>query len=149
MSNTLPNDSPAIFDLHAVAASLPASASTMLIDTRLTDLPNASTRVFRIYRPTPAHFHITCDEYLVVLSGRALFFSSHQAPVEVRPGHLIFFRQNTVHGITRILEEPLIFFSVDTPRRDPGDIHFVNPEDGTPETFIQSVGVPESNRRTD
>ena len=26
--------------------------------------------------------------------------------------------------------------SVDTPRRDPKDIIFVNPADGTPETFI-------------
>jgi hypothetical protein len=27
---------------------------------------------------------------------------------------------------------------VDTPRRDPGDVIFVNPEDGTTEEFIQS-----------
>jgi hypothetical protein len=30
-----------------------------------------------------------------------------------------------------------VFLSVDTPRRDPKDIIFVNPEDGTPESFIQ------------
>ncbi len=141
MPGTLKDDSSAIFDLHTIAASLPASASTMLIDTRLTDLPNASARVFRIYRPAPAHYHLTCDEYLLVLTGRALFFFSDQPPVEVGPGQLIVFKQNTVHGITRILEEPLVFFSVDTPRRDPRDIHFVNPEDGTPDTFIQSVGL--------
>jgi hypothetical protein len=28
-------------------------------------------------------------------------------------------------------EEPILFLSVDTPRRDPKDIIFVNPEDGT------------------
>ena len=139
MSDAVENEASAIFDLHAIAASLPATASTMLIDTRLTDLPNASARVFRIYRATPAHYHITCDEYLVVISGRALFFSGDQPAAEVRAGQLIFFKQNTVHGITEILEEPLVFFSVDTPRRDPKDIHFVNPQDGTPETFIQSV----------
>ena len=138
-SETLPGNSSAIFDLQAIAASLPDAASTMLVDTRLTDLPNASARVFRVYRATPAHYHKTCDEYLLVLSGRALFFSSDQAPVEVGPGQLIFFERNTVHGIPQILEEPLVFFSVDTPRRDPSDIHFVNPEDGTAETFIQSV----------
>ena len=139
MSDALQNSSSAVFDLHAIAASLPSAASTMLIDTRLTDLPSASARVFRIYRATPAHYHKTCDEYLVVLSGRAMFFGNDEAPVEVGPGQLIFFQKNTVHGITRILEEPLVFFSVDTPRRDPRDIHFVHPEDGTPETFIQSV----------
>jgi hypothetical protein len=35
-------------------------------------------------------------------------------------------------------EEPIVFLSVDTPRRDPKDIIFVNPEDGTPETFIRA-----------
>jgi hypothetical protein len=38
-----------------------------------------------------------------------------------------------------ILEEPVIFLSVDTPRRDPKDVIFVNPDDGTPESFIKAV----------
>ncbi len=111
----------------------------MLVDTRLTDGPNASVRVFRIYQKTPAHYHATCDEYLLVLSGRALFFFGEEEPFAVAPGQLIVFKQNRVHGITQILEEPLIFLAVDTPRRDPRDILFVHPEEGTPETFIQSV----------
>jgi hypothetical protein len=36
-------------------------------------------------------------------------------------------------------EEPIIFLSVDTPPRDPKDVIFVNPEDGTPETFIKGL----------
>jgi hypothetical protein len=28
--------------------------------------------------------------------------------------------------------------SVDTPRRDPSDIIFINPEDGSPESFVQA-----------
>jgi hypothetical protein len=30
------------------------------------------------------------------------------------------------------------FLAIDTPRRDPKEITFVNPADGTPETFIKS-----------
>ena len=35
-------------------------------------------------------------------------------------------------------DQPLVFLAVDTPRRDPKDIIFVNPADGTPGTFIQT-----------
>jgi hypothetical protein len=38
-----------------------------------------------------------------------------------------------------LLEEPVVFLSVDTPRRDPKDVIFVDSKDGTPETFIQAV----------
>ena len=40
-------------------------------------------------------------------------------------------------GVVHI-EAPLIFLSIDTPRRDPRDVIFVKPEDGTPESFIQA-----------
>jgi mannose-6-phosphate isomerase-like protein (cupin superfamily) len=129
---------PATFDLNAIASNFPATASTMLIDTRLTDEKEASARVFRIYTPVAAHYHATCDEYLLVLSGRANFFLGDDAPFEVGPGRLIFFKQGTIHGTPQILEEPFVVFAVDTPRRDPKDVIFVNPADGTPETFIRS-----------
>ena len=128
----------ATFDLQAIARNFPATAATMLIDTRLTDEVHASSRVFRVYSPVAAHYHITCDEYLLVLSGRAKFFFGDDEPFELGPGQLIFFRQSTVHGITKILEEPFVVLAVDTPRRDPTDVHFVNPTAGTAETFIQS-----------
>jgi mannose-6-phosphate isomerase-like protein (cupin superfamily) len=128
----------AIFDLQAIAANFPAQAATMLIDTRLTDEANASARVFRVYKPVAAHYHVTCDEYLLVLSGRARFFFGDEEPFELGPGQLIFFRQGVVHGTPEILEEPFVVFAVDTPRRDPSDVHFVNPSDGTAATFIES-----------
>ena len=127
-----------VFNLHKIAESFPDTASTMLIDTRLTDERHASSRVFRIYHPVPAHYHATCDEYLVVLSGRATFFLGEAPPFEAGPGQLIFFKQGTIHGTPEILEEPFVVLAVDTPRRDPSDVHFVNPADGTPDTFIQS-----------
>ena len=57
---------------------------------------------------------------------------------EGKAGQLIFFKKSTVHAITLLDQQPLVFLAVDTPRRDPKDIHFVNPADGTPETFIQT-----------
>lgn len=128
----------AIFNLHAIAKNFPATAETMLIDTRLTDQAAASSRVFRTYTPVGAHYHATCDEYLLVLSGRAMFFLGSEPPFELSPGQLIFFEKSTIHGVTEILEEPLVVFAVDTPRRDPSDVIFVNPSDGTAETFIQT-----------
>jgi mannose-6-phosphate isomerase-like protein (cupin superfamily) len=128
----------AVFNIRAIARNFPESAQTLLIDTRLTDEPAASARVFRVYHPAPAHFHATCDEYLFVLSGRATFFFRDEPPFEVGPGQLLFFKKATVHGTPEILEHPFVVFAVDTPRRDPTDVIFVNPADGTPESFIQS-----------
>ncbi len=141
MTNKMDQASPvssAVFDVKKIAAQFPDTAETMLIDTRLTDEVHASSRVFRVYRPVPAHYHATCDEYLLVLSGRATFFLGDAEPFEVGPGQLIFFKQDTVHGTPTILEEPFIVLAVDTPRRDPADVIFVNPTDGTPDSFIQS-----------
>ena len=58
---------------------------------------------------------------------------------EFAPGDFFFFKRHTVHAFPEILERPLIFLSVDTPRRDPADIIFVNPEDGTPRSFITKL----------
>ena len=127
------------FDLQALAATFPASAETMLLDMRLTDEAAASSRLFRIYRSVPAHFHQTCDEYLQVISGRGIFVVDGGEPIELGPGQLLFFRRNVVHSIPEIVEAPLVVFSVDTPRRDPTDVHFVNPADGTAASFIRTI----------
>jgi hypothetical protein len=50
-----------------------------------------------------------------------------------------FFRRGVVHGFPEILEHPFVIFSVDTPRRDPSDVHFVDSSAGTPETFIRTI----------
>ena len=127
------------FDIAQVAATFPASAETLLVDQYLTNRPEASARVFRVYRPTPPHYHATCDEYLYVFSGRGTFWLGNPSTkAEFRPGQLLFFQKGTIHAMPDLLEEPIVFLSVDTPRRDPKDIIFVNPEDGTPETFVRA-----------
>jgi mannose-6-phosphate isomerase-like protein (cupin superfamily) len=127
------------FNLLEIAAKFPPTADTMLLDIRLTDEPSASSRLFRIYQPAPAHFHKTCDEYLQVISGRGKFIVDGGEPMELGPGQLLFFRRNVVHSIPEVIEGPLVVFSVDTPRRDPADVHFVNPEDGNPARFIRTI----------
>ena len=125
------------FDIAAIAAGFPATASTLLVDEYLTNRPEASARVFRIYRPTPPHYHATCDEYLYVVSGRGTAWIGDPASkAEFGPGQLLFFTRGTVHAMPELFEHPVVFLSVDTPRRDPKDIIFVDPDDGSPETFM-------------
>ncbi|GJD61893.1 cupin domain-containing protein [Methylobacterium frigidaeris] len=125
------------FDIGVIAAALPDSATTMLVDTYLTDRPAASARVFRVYRPTPAHYHAGCDEYLYVLSGRGTFWIGDASDeAEFGPGQLLFFERGVVHALPRLIEEPVVFLSVDTPRRAPTDVIFVDPATGTAESFM-------------
>ncbi len=126
------------FDIASLAATLPETAETMLTDIRLTDETAASCRIFRVYRSVPAHYHTSCDEYLYVLSGRAEIAIADDAPRTIGPGELVFFKKNTIHALPQILERPFTVLAVDTPRRPPEDVHFVNPADGTPETFIRT-----------
>lgn len=124
------------FSISELAATLPDTAETMLTDVRLTDEQAASCRIFRVYRAAPAHYHLSCDEYLYVLSGRAEITIANDTR-EVRPGELVFFRKKIIHSIN-VLEQPFTVLAVDTPRRPPEDIHFVNPADGTPQSFIRT-----------
>jgi mannose-6-phosphate isomerase-like protein (cupin superfamily) len=128
------------FDIAALAATLPETSETMLRDIRLTEEDAASCRIFRTYRPAPMHFHTSCDEYLYVLSGRGIFVIEGEEPRELGPGELVHFRKRVVHGMPQILEHPFVVLAIDTPRRPPDDVHFVNPEDGTAQTFIASQG---------
>jgi mannose-6-phosphate isomerase-like protein (cupin superfamily) len=129
------------FDIAAIAASLPESAKTLLVDRYLTDRPSASARVFRVYKPTPPHYHAQCDEFLYVFSGRGTFWMGDASTkAEFGPGQLLHFQRGTVHALPDIIEEPLVFLAIDTPRRDPKDVIFVDPKDGTPESFIQHSG---------
>jgi mannose-6-phosphate isomerase-like protein (cupin superfamily) len=127
-----------VFSIADLAATLPSTAETMLTDIRLTDEQAASCRIFRVYRTVPAHYHTSCDEYLYVLSGRAEIAIVADAPKEVCRGELIFFKKNTIHALPKILEEPFTVLAIDTPRRPPEDVHFVNPADGTPQSFIRT-----------
>ena len=45
--------------------------------------------------------------------------------------------QNRPLSTQDYFEEPVVFLSFDTPGRDPKDVIFVNPEDGTPESFVR------------
>jgi mannose-6-phosphate isomerase-like protein (cupin superfamily) len=134
------NQSGGRFHLHQIAAAFPDTAETLLLDTYLTDQPSASSRVFRVYREVPPHYHVNCDEYLYVLSGKGAFWIGDAANSgEFAPGDFLTFKRGTVHALPKILESPVVFLAIDAPRRDPKDIIFVNPQDGTPETFIRNA----------
>jgi mannose-6-phosphate isomerase-like protein (cupin superfamily) len=128
------------FDLHEIAKSFPETADTLLLDKYLTNEEAASVRVFRAYRPLPPHYHSTCSEHLYVLSGRGTFwFGSPASEASFSPGQLLVFERRTVHALPKIVEGPAVFLAIDTPWRDPRDVIFVNPEDGTPKSFIRGL----------
>ena len=119
------------------AKELPEHADTMLADVYLRDCPDSSARLFRVYKPVPAHFHRSCDEYLYVVSGRGLFWMGDASQAaECSPGQLICFARDVVHSIPEIIEEPLVFMAIDAPRRAPDDVHFVDSEAGSAGTFM-------------
>ena len=120
-----------------IGRAFPETAETLLLDTYLTNEEAASARVFRVYRETPPHYHVGSDEYLYVLSGRGSFWMGEPSNgAEFAPGDLLFFKRRIVHALPAILEAPVVFLALDAPRRDPKDIIFVTPADGTPESFI-------------
>jgi mannose-6-phosphate isomerase-like protein (cupin superfamily) len=128
------------FNIAEIAQSFPETADTLLLDKYLTNEESASARVFRVYRPTPPHYHVNSDEYLYVVSGRGTFWMEDASNVaEFGPGQLLFFKRGTIHAQPDILEGPVVFLAVDAPRRDPRDIVFVDPASGTPESFISAL----------
>jgi mannose-6-phosphate isomerase-like protein (cupin superfamily) len=128
------------FNMHEIARAFPDSADTLLLDRYLTNEEAASARAFRVYRETPPHYHEGSDEYLYVLSGKGAFWMGDASNSgEFAPGDLLFFKRGTVHALPQIFEEPVVFLAIDTPRRDPNDIIFVNPADGSPQSFIKAI----------
>lgn len=127
-----------MFNIAELAATLPDASETMLRDLRLVDREAASCRIFRTYRPVPLHFHMSCDEYLYVLQGRAMFQIGYAEPCEVGPGTLIHFAKSTVHGMQTLIEEPFVVLAIDTPRRPPEDVTFVDRASGDARSFIAS-----------
>ena len=119
------------------AKELPEQADTMLADVYLRDCPDSSARLFRVYKPVPAHFHRSCDEYLYVVSGRGTFWMGDASEAaECRPGQLICFAREVVHAIPEIIEAPLVFMAIDAPRRAPDDVHFIEKGTGSAGTFM-------------
>lgn len=125
------------FDVMKLAAELPDDSKSMIVDTYLTDRESSSARIFRVLRPVPAHYHETCDELLYVLTGRGTFWIDDPSDAkEFGPGQLLVFERKTVHAVPEIFEHPLTVLAIDTPRRAPTDITFVDKADGTAADFM-------------
>ena len=135
---------PQRFKPHEIAATLPKSSDKVLVDQYMTDTEAASARVFRVYKPLLPHHHNQCDEYLYVLSGRGTFWMEDpKSQKEFGPGELLYFMRKTVHSLPDIFEEPVVFMALDTPRRSHDDIHFENPEHGSPDSGGHDKGSDE------
>ena len=128
------------WDLAEVMREFPETAETMLLDRYLVDRASSSVRVFRVYRGAPAHFHRNCDETLYVLSGRGTFWIGDvREEREFGPGQLLCFPRGVVHATPTLLEEPVVFLAIDSPRREPRDVVFVGDAAGAEAGFIAKV----------
>jgi mannose-6-phosphate isomerase-like protein (cupin superfamily) len=124
-----------VFDVFAEMAMLPSDSDSMLADEYFSDLPSASSRIFRIYRTVPLHYHQHCSEHLYVVSGQGMFHLDGEEN-RAAPGTFLRFAERQIHGFPRIDAHPLVVLAIDVPRRRPDDIVFVNPEDGDAATFM-------------
>lgn len=129
----------AFHDIGEIARRFPATSETILIDAYLTDTPEASARVFRIYHPLPPHWHRHCDEHLVLYSGEVVFQISDAPPRRIRPGQIVTFKREVVHAITEVVVEPAVFLTLDTPRRAADDVVFVDPSDADKRAFVANL----------
>ncbi|GAN80965.1 cupin domain-containing protein [Acidocella aminolytica] len=115
------------FDLAEIISGFPAAADSMIVDAYLSDHDSASARLFRLYHPLPRHYHRTCDEHLLLLEGEVDFIIANDSPKRLRAGQMVTFLRETVHAIMPVPGSPVIFLTVDTPRRFPQDVYFVDP----------------------
>jgi len=83
-----------------------------------------SARVFRVYREH-RHIHEGSDEYLTCFRERNVLDGERFEWIAVRTWRPSLFQAPYRSALPNILEEPVVFLSVDTPRRDPKDIIFV------------------------
>lgn len=124
------------FDIDTIIDQFPNEADSTIVDVYLTDEPSSSSRLFRVYHPIPRHHHETCEEHLYLLTGKVALSIEDEAPRILAAGQLLTFERGTIHAITEILESPVVFFTVDAPRRVPTDVVYVNPDDAKIRPFV-------------
>lgn len=130
----------AFHDIADMATRFPDQAEAILVDAYLSDSPQASARVFRIYHPLPAHYHEHCDEHLYLFSGSVEFQIADEAPRLLTPGQMVTCKRETVHAITVIRRHPAVFLTLDTPRRAPDDVVFIEPDAAGRRPFVATLG---------
>ncbi|MFF3572447.1 cupin domain-containing protein [Nocardia jiangxiensis] len=129
------NNSRQVFDVFAEIGKLPETSESMLTDVYFSDFPEVSSRIFRIYRTLPLHYHKDCDEHLYVVEGEGVFHLDG-TETQARPGMFLRFARTQIHGFPQIITHPFVVLSIDVPRRRPDDIVFVDPEDGDARSFM-------------
>jgi mannose-6-phosphate isomerase-like protein (cupin superfamily) len=124
------------FDLAEIKSRFPDTAESMIMDAYLSDHASASTRLFRLYHPLPRHYHLTCDEHLLLLEGEVDFAIADEPAKRLRAGQMVTFLRETVHAIMPVPDAPAVFLTTDTPRRFPRDVHFVDPLPSPARAFV-------------
>ena len=110
------------------------------MDTYLTEEAAASARVFRVYRGDTTALSRGLRRVSLCAFGKRYVLDGPRFEWRgVRSECPLFFKRSILHALPKILEEPVLFLSFDTPRRNTKGIIFANPQDGTPESFIREI----------
>lgn len=94
----------------------------------------SSTHFLRV--PVFSHQQVILRRQVIQGFMGTLWMEDPRDEAEFAHGHVFFFERNVVQALPTLLEEPVIFLSLASPRRDPEDITFVDPKDGTARTFM-------------
>jgi mannose-6-phosphate isomerase-like protein (cupin superfamily) len=136
MEGAAPTEAYNFFDLAEIKSRFPATAESMIVDAYLSDHNSASARLFRLYHPLPRHYHLTCDEHLVLLEGEVDFTIADQPPKRLCAGQMVTFLRKTEHAVMPVPGAPAVFLALDTPRRLPDDVHFTDPAGKPSRAFV-------------
>lgn len=128
-------------DVQDVMKKFPETSDTIIMDCYLTDEPECSSRVFRLYDRIPKHYHEQCNEILYLLEGKAKFYINDEEPRILEKGMMVTFYKRVVHLVESIGEKPATFLSCDTPRRDPDDAHFLDPKELSGRKFVSHISL--------
>ena len=126
-----------IFEIAALAESLPGDTATLIVDRRLVERPDAGLRMFRVNSPVPRQLHAKSDEYLYTVSGAAKIAIGDQPAKLVTAGQLAFIERGTWHPVVEIVEAPFVVMAFEVPARDPNDVVFFDAVAGN---FISAYG---------
>lgn len=118
-----------VIDLKSIIEQLPELSGKIIVDERLLDGENNGIRVFRLYKPVPAHFHEKSDTIIYLLEGEVDVAIDNRPAQRVKPGTVLHWKRGITHAVPELHDRTATFLAIDVPARDPADAVFIEGND--------------------
>jgi len=106
-ANEVTDTSPyGVINLKSIIEQLPETSEKIIVDERLLDGENNGIRVFRLYKPVPAHFHEKSDTIIYLLEGEVDVAIDNRSAQRIKPGMVLHWKRGITHAIPEIHGEP-------------------------------------------